>query len=589
MSIQNQPATQGSLKGLLEFAQPYKKHLLISLFLSMMGTLSGLVPFVVTASVVALIAESQSKSFPEEMIWKYVGIALIATLLKYLLLGSSTLIAHTAAYNILYELRIKISQKLSSLPLGFFNNHLTGKIKKIIMEDVEQMETFIAHQIPDFLGSIIYIIFTTLVLFVIDWRLALATFCVVPLGVIAQILSMSKVKDDTQNFFSAQDQMNSTMIEYIQGMPVIKAFNHTVQSFTQYARSVNNCMETENTLIKAWFLPMTFFTVLVSANLLVLLPVGGWLYLTNDITLSTFVLFLLLGLGYGPSLSQLLSFGSLLTKNMEGQGRIQTILSAESLPEEKSPVPIKKQDIKADQVEFGYNDISVLKKIDFQVNVGKYLAIVGPSGAGKTTIARLIPRFWDVDGGKICIGGDDIRHVKIDDLMAQVTFVFQHVFLFNDTIMANLMVGNPSATEIDVITAAKAANCHDFIMSFPDGYQNIIGEKGIRLSGGEKQRLSIVRAILKQAPIIILDEATAFIDPEKEALIQQSIDQLSRDKTLIVIAHRLSTIIEADQILVVDQGRVVAKGQHQELLERSPLYSSLWNSHMSAMEWKFHS
>jgi ATP-binding cassette subfamily B protein len=297
--------------------------------------------------------------------------------------------------------------------------------------------------------------------------------------------------------------------------------------------------------------------------------------------MATFVLFLLIGLGLGAPLFQFITLGSFIEKHFEGMARISAILNAPALPGPPgAPIQADQNSLVAQGVTFAYGMTSVIKGIDFSLPEKSFTALVGPSGAGKTTLARLIPRFWDVNDGSLGLGNTDIRHMKLEDLMDRITFVFQDIFLFNDTIHENLRMGKPDATLAKIESAARAAGCHDFITRLPKGYQSVVGERGTRISGGEKQRISIARALLKNSPILVLDEATAFIDPENEALIQEAINTLVKDKTLIVIAHRLSTITGADQILVIDDGKIVARGNHEALLQESDLYNNMWNAHV---------
>jgi ATP-binding cassette subfamily B protein len=574
------------LAGLIKLTGQHKGKMIFSGLFSILAQGFGIVPFILIYFIVTEIAGKPAGEIDRQFIWHLVFAGIGAVVLKYVFLGLSLLLSHLSAYDILYDLRVRISKKLATLPLGYFNERTTGQIKKVMLEDVEQMEIFIGHNMPDFIGAFVYIVLTTLILFIFDWRLALATICVLPIGILAYAMRMAKNKPLRDKVYTANENMNATMIQYIQGMSVIKAFNHTVDSFKKYSRSVQDCRDCEDRLTETWFLPWTIFSVSISANLLVLLPVGATMYLAGSITLPTFVLFLLMGLGFGTPLLQLIYFGAFMDKNLEGWSRIDAILSAELLPEPAAGKTANSGGILARDVEFAYKDIKVLKGIDFEAPAGKFMALVGPSGAGKTTLARLIPRFWDVDVGSMSLGDTNIREMKIEDLMDEITFVFQNIFLFNDSIYENLRIGKPGATQSEVEGAARAAQCHDFIMSLPDGYQSVIGEKGAKISGGEKQRLSIARSLLKNAPILVLDEATAFIDPENEALIQEAINELARDKTLIVIAHRLSTITGADQILVVDEGKVVARGAHEELLVSSDLYRNMWDAHVSSLGWK---
>jgi ATP-binding cassette subfamily B protein len=567
--------SKGGLAGLIKLTGPHKGKMIFSGLFSIIAQGFGIVPFILIYFIVTEIVGKPVGEIDRQFIWRLVFAGIGAVVLKYVFVGFSVLLSHISAYDILYDLRVRISKKLATLPLGYFNKRTTGQIKKVMLEDVEQMEIFIGHNMPDAIGAFVYIVATTIVLFVFDWRLALAAICMLPIGIFALLIPIRKNKDLRGKFYTANENMNATMIQYIQGMPIIKAFNHTVESFKKYSGSVQDCVSYENRLVKTWFLPMTIFNVAISANLLVLLPLGATMYLAGSITLSILVLFLLMGLGLGSPLFQLVTFGSLMEKNLEGQTRISAILSAEPLPEPGVGKTADGSSVFARDVEFAYKDIKVLKGIDFEAPAGKFLALVGPSGAGKTTLARLIPRFWDVDAGSISLGNTDIRNMKIEDLMDETTFVFQNIFLFNDSIYENLRMGKPGATQSEIEGAARAARCHDFIMGLPDGYRSVIGERGVKISGGEKQRLSIARALLKDAPILVLDEATAFIDPENEVLIQEAINELARGKTLIIIAHRLSTITGADQILVLDKGKVVARGTHEKLLEAGALYKNI--------------
>jgi ATP-binding cassette subfamily B protein len=368
-------------------------------------------------------------------------------------------------------------------------------------------------------------------------------------------------------------------------MPVIKAFNHTVESFSKYSGSIEDCLHLENDVSKRWYLPTAIFSVSITANMLFILPLGAIMYLADMISLEKLVFFLLMGVGFGSLMLVMIQFGRIMERHRESHDRIDSILNAEPLSEPDVP-KVPGDGVFGKHVEFGYEPgTKVIKDVGFAIPAHKFTAMVGPSGAGKTTLARLIPRYWDVDAGSIALGRTDIRDIRMADLMEQFGLIFQNVYLFNDTVLANLSIGRTDATEDEIMEAAKTDGCHDFIMKLPEGYHTIIGEKGARVSGGEKQRLSIARALLKDAPILILDEATAFIDPENEALVQDAINQLVRNKTLVVIAHRISTIILADEIMVLDSGRIMASGTHEQLLISSPLYKNMWEAHVSAQGW----
>lgn len=579
------PETKSSAGGLLHLAAAQKGKLIFSALSAIIGEGFGIVPFLVIYKIIVEVSSVAVADIEQQYIYMLIVYAITAIILKQLFLGISTTMSHVSAYNILYDLRIAIAHKLRSLPLGYFNRKNTGQIKKVMSEDVEQMEIFLAHNIPDFVAAFVYTTVATIVLFVVDWRLALATTLVIPAGMLLQMMTMSRGRDFVQKWLAAKDKMNAAMIEYIQGMPIIKAFNHTVESFSKYSGSINSCLELEDKASERWYLPMTIFTISITANILFILPVGAVMYLYDMIDLGKLVFFLLMGIGFGSPMWVMIMFGRAMEHNTECHHRINAILSAEPLREPDNPA-LPGESITGTNIEFSYDKKSkALTGVDFLIPAHRFVAIVGPSGAGKTTLARLIPRFWDIDAGSITLGETDIRNIESDVLMEQFALIFQNVYLFNDTVLANLQIGNHDASEDKIIEAAKNAGCHEFIMKLPQGYNTVIGEKGARISGGEKQRISIARALLKDAPILILDEATAFIDPENEALIQKAINRLVLNKTLIVIAHRLSTIISADEIIVLDKGRVAASGSHEELLAKSELYKNMWDAHISSQGW----
>jgi len=572
------------VKRLLELAGQQRRKLIASCILAVIGTALGLVPFIL---IYLMVLELFNPVIDQVYVWKLVFWCIVAIILKFVFMGLSGSLSHLAAYSILYDLRIKLGQKLGTLPLGYFKEKNTGDTKTAMNEHVEQIELFIAHNLPDLTAAIVVPIFTAVFLFIVDWRMALATLAVIPVALIAQGLMFKDYKPLMKGYYDALEKVNSTVIEYTQGMAVIKAFNQTVESFRRYRDSI----EEYDDYIWMWtkrFIPSwSVFSVVVVANLIVILPVGAWLYISGSLPMPTLILFLILGIGFSQPLMKLTMFSSQFTQNMEGVGRINEILTETPLSEPEVEQIPSNFNIEFQGVHFSYGKREVLDDIEFSVPEKTVTALVGPSGAGKTTIARLIPRFWDVNAGEISIGDVNIRDLATERLMSLVASVFQEVTLFNDTIYENIRMGNADATEGDVIAAAKMAHCHEFIEKQPASYQTIIGEGGAKLSGGEKQRISIARAILKDAPIIILDEATAFVDPENEELIQDAITRLAEGKTLIIIAHRLSTITSSNQIIVLDEGKIVEKGTHEELLLAENLYSRMWKAHVSAQDWKF--
>ena len=572
------------LKRLLKLAGQQRRKLIASCILSVIGTALGLVPFIL---IYLMVLELFNPVINQLYVWKLVFWCFVAIVLRFAFMGLSGGLSHIAAYSILYDLRIKLAKKLGTLPLGYFNEKNTGNTKTAMNEHVENIEVFIAHNLPDLTAAIVVPIFTAVFLFIVDWRMALATLAVIPVAFIAQGFMYRDFKPLMKGYYDALEKINSTIIEYTQGMAVIKAFNQTVESFRRYKDSIEDYRDYMEKWAKRFIPSWTIFSVVVVANLIVILPVGAWLYISGSLSMPTLILFLILGIGFSAPLMKLNTFSNLFLQILEGEKRINEILTEKPLLEPEIEETASNFEIKFQGVHFSYNETEVLHNVNFVVPQNTVTALVGPSGAGKTTIARLIPRFWDVDTGEISIGGINIKDMKTESLMSLVAFVFQDVILFNDTVYENIRMGREEASEEDVINAAKMAHCHEFISALPDGYQTIVGEQGAKLSGGEKQRISIARAILKDATIIILDEATAFVDPENEELIQDAIEKLAYGKTLIIIAHRLSTITSADQIIVLDEGKIVEKGTHEELIQAGNLYSRMWNAHVSAQDWKF--
>ena len=572
------------LKRLLELAGQQRRKLIASCAFSVLGTALGLVPFIL---IYLMVLELFNPAINQLYVWKLVFWCFVAIVLRFVFMGLSGTLSHLAAYSILYDLRIKLGKKLGTLPLGYFNEKNTGNTKTAMNEHVEGIELFIAHHLPDMTAAIVVPIFTAIFLFIVDWRMALATLAVIPVALAAQGLGYRDYKPLMKGYYDAREKINSAIIEYTQGMAVIKAFNQTVESFRKYKDSIEDYRDYMEKWAKRFIPSWAIFSVVVVANLIVILPVGAWLYISGSLSMPTLILFLILGIGFSAPLIKIQTFSSYFVQVLEGEKRIDGILTEKPLLEpEIDKIPLNFE-IEFQGVHFSYNGTEVLHDVNFVVPQNTVTALVGPSGAGKTTIARLIPRFWDVNTGEISIGGINIKDMNTENLMSLVAFVFQDVILFNDTVYENIRMGREDVSEEDVINAAKMAHCHEFISALPEGYQTIVGEQGAKLSGGEKQRISIARAILKDAPIIILDEATAFVDPENEELIQDAIGKLAYGKTLVIIAHRLSTIIEADQIIVLDEGKIVEKGTHEELIQAGNLYSRMWNAHVSAQDWKF--
>lgn len=576
----------GSIIRIIKLAAGHKWKMIISI---VSGVISGAL-FVVPFGIVYLVLIEIYKNpqdIDQRTVWKLVIVGLIVVVLKFVFMAISSALSHISAFDILYTVRVKISEKLATLPLGFFNKRTTGDIKRVMAEDVENMEISIAHNMPDVVTAITTPLVTIIYLFTIDWRMALATLVAVPFAFMALGVMYKDIGSMWKLYNESQEKVSSSIIEYVQGMAVVKAFNQTAGSFTKLKDAAEEYLEWETKFSRKSWPYWSAFLVLISAQILFILPIGAWLYIAGTLSIPTFMLFLLLGLGFTGPMLTLLFLSQMVGIITEGEKRIHAIMVEKSLPEPEVEKIPKAFDIEFHNVDFSYNEVKVLKDVSFKAHQGSITALVGPSGAGKTTIARLIPRFWDIDKGEILLGDVNIKEMKTQTLMSYVSFVFQDVVLFDDTIRGNIRMGKADATEEEIINAAKIAQCHDFISNFPEKYDTHIGELGGKLSGGERQRISIARAILKDAPVLVLDEATAFTDPENEDMIQEALSSLMKNKTVIIIAHRLSTITETDQIIVVNDGRIVDKGTHIELVEESKLYSGMWQAHTEALGWTF--
>ncbi|WP_028319202.1 ABC transporter ATP-binding protein [Desulfobulbus elongatus] len=583
---------------LLAIAGAQRGMLLLSGFLSVISSLLMLTPFLSAYHILQeLLRNAADPSGNDVDLLLYWAIAAFVALLAALVfLYASAIASHYAAFSILYTLRIRLAEHLATLPMGFHTRESTGTTRKTLEVNVEKIESFIAHQLPDLAGAIALPLLMLAAMFVLDWRLALA--CAVP--IVAAFVMQGMVfqgktaQEHTRLYHDALEKMNAAGVEYVRGMPAVKVFGITVRSFLGFHAAIQSYQEQAVQISRTYKHPYTLFFVILSSILAFVLPVG--LYLLGrepdpQAFAVTLLLFLVMAPGLPMPVLKLLNIGGNLRMIAEGVERIDALLDLAPVAEPARPQKPRTHDITFDDVHFTYAGTDgteeapeALAGVSFVAGENTLTALVGPSGGGKSTIANLIPRFWDVTSGAVRIGGVDIRDMGTAHLMDTVSFVFQDVHLFRDTIEENIRMGRNISHE-QVVAAARAARCHDFISALPEGYATRIGEGGTYLSGGEGQRLAIARALLKNAPILVLDEATAFADPENEAQIQQGISSLIRGKTVLVIAHRLTSIREADQILVVDKGRIVERGRHEELLHAEGLYRRMWDAYTEAETW----
>ena len=516
-------------------------RLITAVVLAVLGTVCGMVPYFTAAKIITLLLAGE-QTLNAYTPWLLT--ALCGYLLRTVLYNSALSISHKATYNILKTIRQMLLAKLPKLPLGTVMDTSSGKLKQTIVDQVDGMETTMAHLFPEMTANI-----------------------AAPV--------------------QATNEMSSTLIEYINGIEVIKAFNQGEKSYARLTEKVRYNAQYYVNWMKKSQLGMAMAYGFFPAQMLTILPAGWLLWLHGSLSAETFLTVIILALGMAAPIVAAFNFVDTLAQVGTTVGQVDEILCAEEQEHGSTPVTFAGHDIVLQNVSFGYHaDKEILHDVSLTIPAGKMTALVGPSGSGKTTLCNLIARFWDVDSGSVKIGGVDVRDYTLESLMDQISMVFQNVYLFADTIENNIKFGCPEATHEQVVAAARKACCADFIEALPDGYDTVIGEGGASLSGGEKQRISIARAMLKDAPIVILDEATANVDPENEDRLQKAIEALTRDKTIILIAHRLKTVKNADQILAVDHGRIVQQGKHEQLMKQPGLYAEFVGGRRQAEGWK---
>ncbi len=512
----------------------------------------------------------------------YAGVAALAVIGQFTVLGFSSALSHRAAFDILFRLRLAMAARLARLPLGALGGSRSGEIKKVLLDETERLEHVIGHAIPETVSSAAVWLGVTVWLFVVDWRMALASIAIVPIAFACMGRAVAKGAKRIDAYQAAGSRMNGSIVEYLVGMPVVKVFNRSGEAFAETRDAVDDHTRLETAWARDYIPFGGAFYSLILSSIVVILPVGVILFQLGEIDLVTLLFFVILGGHYAQPLVRLFGTAARFAQISSGAALVESVLTAPELPDTGRRVALQGHDVTFESVDFGYAGRPVLHDVSFTAETGKVTALVGPSGAGKTTIAKLAARFTDVDAGRVLVGGHDVREIAVEQLMETVSFVFQETFLFRDSVAANIRMGRPDASDADVVAAATAARCDEFVRALPEGYETVIGERGGTLSGGEKQRLALARAILADGPVVVLDEATAFADPENEALIQEAISALARGKTLIVVAHRLGTIMDADRILVVADGRIAESGTHQELLDAGGRYAALWADHVAA-------
>ena len=573
------------LKTLLAFAGPCKGKMILSVFCAILSVAGGFVPYWGVYQILRLFILG---TVTREGLLLWAGVCLAGYGGKVAFYALSTMLAHVSAYTILEGLRRKVADRLMRAPLGSVLSRPAGAMKSTIVDRIEDVEPPLAHMIPELSSNVLLPIVVVIALFVMDWRMGLASLATVPVALIPMAVGMRSYNSKYAAYMEANAQVNSILVEYVEGIEVVKTFNQGSSSYEKFVGAVTSFRDFTMDWFRCTWLSMNLCLSILPTTLLATLPVGVALYQAGDLEPAQVALCLMLALGIVSPLVQATAFLNAM-KGMEFAVQdTRRLLDMEELPEAAEKKVPQGGGVSLRDVSFSYTgreEDAVLRHIDLELPAGTFTALVGPSGGGKSTVARLIARFWDVTEGSISIGGVDIRDLTLKQLAGQISFVTQDNFLFDCSLKENIRLGNPKATDEAVMAAAQAAQCQEFVARLAQGWDTPAGEAGKQLSGGERQRIAIARAILKDAPIVILDEATAFTDPQNEDKIQRSILALSQGKTLLVIAHRLSTIQKAHQIVVLEKGTIVDRGTQQELLARCPLYQTLWQAHVGAKHW----
>ena len=566
---------------LMEFAKRHSQEFGLSMFFAILGVAAGMVPYVGVAQIIKKLVEGCRE---ENIYLKWCFICLAGFAGRAIFMGVSTSISHTATYQTLREIREELLRKLSRCPMGYLLEKPSGELKNIVIEKVESMERFLAHMIPELTAYLAVPVFLIVYVFIVDWRMGLVTFITTPIAIVCCCGMLIGYEEKFNGFMNAGKRMSSVVVEYIKGIEVIKTFHQTGSAYKKYTEAVNDNAKYALNWMKGTQLFMSMTLTIMPAILISVLPIGMIFYTNDSLSATDFLTVIVVGMGIMGPLLSVMKYSDAMTQIESQMGDICKVLDVPELKRSESNTELKNGKVVMEHVSFSYNeDVTeenmVLKDVNLVIEPGTMTALVGPSGGGKSTIGKLIAGFWDVNSGKITIDGTELSQLSQEQIANSIAYVAQDNFLFNDTIMENIRIGRQGASDEEVIAIAKACGCHEFIMQLENGYETVAGDMGGHLSGGERQRVAIARAMLKDAPIVILDEATAFADPENEAAIQNAVGQLIKDKTVIVIAHRLGTVVNADNIIVVKSGSICETGTHEQLLKSGKTYGSLWSAY----------
>ena len=585
------------LNKVFEYAGSHKKTIHLASFIMLLSVIMGVVPFLFAYQIINPLILGQNLEFTRLVIL-LAGI-LICLVLQALLGGLGLNMSHKAAYNTLFGLRTSLQKKMENLPLGAIEEKGTGAIKKMFVDDIGSLEVLLAHSLPEGIANLIVPVMVYIAMFFVDWRLALMSLASIPLSIVAMMIMYSAGMKKMGPYYMASGKMNNTIIEYVNGMEVVKVFNKQTESYKRFSKDVGDYRDYALAWYKTAWPWMALYSALLPCTIILTLPLGGYFAYMGYVSLSDLILVLCLYLSIGLPLLKALGFLPTMPQLNYKISALEDALNIEPLKQGENKFKGIDHTISYDNVTFGYQLSkmgengqpetyikNVIHNVSFTAKVGEKTAIVGESGSGKSTLAKLLIHYYDVLEGSISIGGQNLQDMSLKALNKEISYVSQDQYLFNTSLLENIRIGNLSATDEEVIEAAKKAQCMEFLDKLPNGIYSLAGEAGKMLSGGERQRISLARAILKNAPIVVLDEATAYADPENEEKMEAAIAELVKGKTLIVIAHKLPAIVDADQILVMNHGRLVANGKHNDLLESSADYRKLWDATLFSKDWK---
>ena len=561
-----------------------------AMLLSALSALAGMLPYILIWLIVRELLEHGEITSSGNVVtyaWWAAGMAVASIVLYFAALMSS----HLAAFRVESNLRKEAMRQIVRMPLGFFDINTSGRIRKIIDDNAGVTHSFLAHQLPDLAATFLVPLVAVILIFMFDWILGLA--CIVPVIIAMLVMGFMMNAEGRQfmkSYMTSLEEMNTEAVEYVRGIPVVKVFQQTIYSFKNFHRCIMNYNKMVFGYTRMWEKPMSLYTVIINGFVYFLAPLAILLigYSGNHPTvLLNFFLFVLITPVFSQSIMKSMYLNQALGQASEAIGRLENLVAYEHLTVVAHPQPVKEFSIQFEKVSFSYPGANqkAVDDISFTITQGRTVALVGASGGGKTTIARLVPRFWEATEGKVLIGGINVREIAPEELMKYISFVFQNTKLFKTSLLENIKYGNPNATMEEVERAVDMAQCREIINKLPLGLNTKIGTEGTYLSGGEQQRIVLARAILKNAPIIVLDEATAFADPENEHLIQQALKELTKGKTVLMIAHRLSSITDADNILVIDKGKIAEQGTHANLLGKQGIYYHMWNEYQQSVRW----